>query len=412
MSWLHTAFASMALLGFSALSASAAVSTPREWTILVFLNANNNLDSFSYDNMNAMETVGSTDQVNVVVQVTHRNAKKTLRYLMKKDADKKNVTSPVVETLAKVDMGSDQTLTEFLAWGMKKYPAKHYMVDIWNHGSGWEKRARTGVVRGISYDDSTGNHITTPQLGAVMAQAAATAGSQIELIGFDACLMQMCEVASEISESVKFSVGSEEVEPGAGWPYAAWLKWVTTHADADGAGVGQALVEAFRASYDGGENGSESTTLSVVDLSKIDAVSAAADAFAAALLADRAHRKELVAGIQASQSFEEPTHHDLVDLVDQVTKRVANDAVKSSGAALKAAAAAMIVASAHTGEQVAHASGLAIWAPTSGGAENLQDYEELRWAKQGQWDAFVAALVSGKDRDLLRAQNGKALFGE
>ena len=37
-----------------------------------------------------------------------------------------------------VDCGDPKVLTDFLKWGMKKYPAKHYLVDVWNHGGGWE----------------------------------------------------------------------------------------------------------------------------------------------------------------------------------------------------------------------------------------------------------------------------------
>lgn len=410
MSWFKTALFS-ALFSVTAITAHAEIKAPasKAWTILVFLNANNNLDPFSYLNLNEMEMVGSTDQVNVVVQITHRGANKTLRYLMKKDADSKNVTSPVVETLDKQDMGSHETLSQFIAWGMEKYPAQHYMVDIWNHGSGWEKKASSNIVRGISYDDSTGNHITTPQLGEVLEKAAAKAGDKIELIGYDACLMQMCEVASETAAGAKFQVGSEEVEPGQGWPYDQWLTALNKNPSANGGEAGKMLVEAFNKSYSNGSHGSGTTTLSVLDLSKMGAVERATDALASALIAAKDQRAAVVQAIQASQSFEDPTHHDVFDLVDQLSRRVQNDGVKQAGAALKKAAAAAVVAEARTGMAVARSGGLAIWAPTSGSQSQMEDYQALKWAK-GQWDELLQAL--GSDREMLRAANSRVLFGE
>jgi hypothetical protein len=41
----------------------------REWTVLGYLAGDNNLDGAAVEDINEMEVVGSTDQVNVVVQV-------------------------------------------------------------------------------------------------------------------------------------------------------------------------------------------------------------------------------------------------------------------------------------------------------------------------------------------------------
>ena len=38
-----------------------------------------------------------------------------------------------------VNTGDPKVLTEFIKWGINKYPAQHYLIDIWNHGGGWEK---------------------------------------------------------------------------------------------------------------------------------------------------------------------------------------------------------------------------------------------------------------------------------
>ena len=45
------------------------INNTTEWTVMVYLDADNNLESAGIDDINEMEIVGSTTEVNVVVQV-------------------------------------------------------------------------------------------------------------------------------------------------------------------------------------------------------------------------------------------------------------------------------------------------------------------------------------------------------
>ena len=116
-----------------------------------------------------MEKVGSTKDVNVVVQWASLDNGNTQRLFVTQDSSPE-VKSLVVEDLPAVDMGDYRNLVEFVRWGAKNYPAKKYFVDVWNHGSGWHNLMAGGrsggiTISDISYDDKTGNVITTEQLG-------------------------------------------------------------------------------------------------------------------------------------------------------------------------------------------------------------------------------------------------------
>jgi hypothetical protein len=74
------------------------------------------------------------------------------------------------------------------------------------------------VTKGISYDDETNHHITTPQMGAMLKGI-----NGVDVYGSDACLMQMPEVDYELKDSVDYIVGSEETEPGDGYTYNTFL---------------------------------------------------------------------------------------------------------------------------------------------------------------------------------------------
>ncbi|MCK4935205.1 MAG: hypothetical protein KAR84_00005, partial [Elusimicrobiales bacterium] len=145
----------------------------KEWTIMIFKNAKNNLERYGLKNVNEMEMIGSSDKVNIVVELGRMEGYDSFegdwigsrRYLILKDNNTDAVTSPIVQDLGKVDMGDWKHLVDFGKWAKANYPAKKYMLIVWNHGTGWIKNTKSIKNKGLSYDEETDNHFTTPQLG-------------------------------------------------------------------------------------------------------------------------------------------------------------------------------------------------------------------------------------------------------
>src|SRR5690242_8672863 len=107
------------------------MSQTAQWTWLVYMAGDNNLEGAGKDDLKEMKQVGSTPDVNVLVQFdTEQN--KTTRYRIEKNKLK------VLQTMPGVNCGNPKILTEFIQWGMQNFPAQRYLVDIWNHGGGWE----------------------------------------------------------------------------------------------------------------------------------------------------------------------------------------------------------------------------------------------------------------------------------
>ncbi len=115
----------------------------KEWTVMVYLNADNNLEEFGLDNFMQMSQVGSSDKVNIIVQMD-RNGKyaftqpqwtQTLRFKVNKGTPPLPDSS--VQDMGELDMASPAVLKDFLTWSIKSYPAKKYMLIIWDHGDGW-----------------------------------------------------------------------------------------------------------------------------------------------------------------------------------------------------------------------------------------------------------------------------------
>lgn len=367
----------------------------KEWTFLLFLNGHNNLDSFGAMNINQMEQVGSNENLNIVVQWASMDNGNTKRLFIQKDNDIKKVTSPVMQDMSPVDMGDYKQLVEFVRWGVQNYPAKKYMITVWNHGNGWQRIMMDGGVqtKDISYDDLSGNKITTEQLGMAMAESAAIIGHKVDIYGSDACLMAMGEIAAEMKDSVEYMVGSEEVEPGEGWPYSTWMSRWEANAQASALEVSTFLTEEYLKAYDGGIYGRQQVTFSAMDLNKLEGLYSAVGALNTSLAGLSAADLTLARNAaRATQEYYSSDYKDLGDFIDQLQykKVMVNDVVMSD---VKAAIKELVVAIGSTDDYV-RSQGVSVWMPVSKSVYNQHQarYANLQFNKQTNWIQFLSMI--------------------
>ena len=142
--------------------------------------------------------------------------------------------------------------------------------------------------RGIASDDGTGHSLDTIELAKVLAKAAAELGGPLELLGMDACLMSNHEVAYQAREHVRAIVGSEDLEPGDGWPYTDILRRLadepTLDRDRAGRRGGRGVPRARTPSRN------DTVTQCAVDVSRLAPLTEAFEAFTTSLRAVVADR--------------------------------------------------------------------------------------------------------------------------
>ncbi|OFZ18484.1 MAG: hypothetical protein A2X94_00635 [Bdellovibrionales bacterium GWB1_55_8] len=373
----------------------------KEWTFLTYLNGNNNLDPYGGINVNQMETVGSTAQVNVVVQWASESAKSARRLYITRDTDRRKVTSPVLQELKGLDMGDWRNLVEFIRWGVEQYPAKRYFVNIWSHGTGWREPEmqqvfETGVSPfDISPDDLSGNAITTRQLGMAMTEASRIIGRKIDIYGSDACLMGMLEIAAEMSDSVEYFIGSQATEPGDGWPYQAFLSRWTAKPDIDAATVSKLLARTYIETYSGPDGPKKDATLSAFDLKNISPVTTSLRAFSTTLQdVVRQSRKEVLRSARSSLQFTLTDYVDLGDFLAHLRNSAASAQLEAHSARLREALSSFIVANQAT-PRFQRASGVSIWIPTNRDLWDRfgREYERLRFHADTGWGTTLRSLA-------------------
>lgn len=249
-----------------------------EWTVMVFINGKNDLEMAGLYNVNMMEKIGSSKKMNIVVEQGRIAGHTDLdgdwtgsrRMLVKKDSNENKITSKVLMKTPTVDMGDYKRVVDFMKWSKEKFPAKRYMLIVWNHGTGWMD-PRT-EQKGISFDDETGNYIRTPQIGQILKEAG-----KVDILAFDACLMQMAEVAYEVKDHADVIVAAEETVPGLGFPYDLFLGAMDKKPEMTNEQVGGIMVEGFKMFYDAAKR---NANLSAIRASKVSGLAQRMSSFA------------------------------------------------------------------------------------------------------------------------------------
>lgn len=377
----------------------------KEWTILVYLNGKNDLERAALNDLNDMERAGSTAKVNVVAELgrikgfetSNGNWTGVRRYYITKDRNRKVVTSKMLQDLGEADMGDYRTLADFGRWAKAAYPARRYMLIVWNHGSGWEKRPVLdpgALTKGISFDDASKNHIDTPQLGRALGEIG-----KVDIYASDACLMQMPEVDYELKDRADYIIGSEETEPSEGYAYAAFLAPLEARPAMSAADLAKIVVDSYSAQYRRSRTGS---TLSFVKSTALNGLAERVKDWTSAVMA-AGMKREVREAITSAMSYDHWGNKDLYSFVHLVSARAANAEVREKSAELLRYISGELVLYSRSTDQAAvddngdegggvspkdysGSHGIAAYLP---GLKINDGYRELAWAPVSGWPEFM-----------------------
>jgi len=237
----------------------------KKWTFMVYLDADNNLQSYGQSDLAEMKAVGSDSNINIVVLWDGRSSGDGELYYVIPDGVNTFPTSDA-GIPAEPDMTDPDTLDSFLQWAISNYPADHYALSIWDHGSGIFRRSENEVgVKGFCNDEHNGGgELELWQLNDVLNNAKATAGKKLDIVGFDVCFLGFIETHYQLIPYVDYGIASEATEPGDGWDYETPLAALAGSPDMTPANFAISIVNAFLDEY------SSSITQAAVDLSRLN----------------------------------------------------------------------------------------------------------------------------------------------
>jgi hypothetical protein len=256
------------------------MSIPLDWTVMLYIAApDNNLLAANLALLDQLGKIGSSDRVHVVVQID-TSALGARRFFV----NVKGQAPPLVQDItlsSSQNTGSVEAFTDFVKFVKTNHEAKHYLVVLNGHGQGvrdfpgdesqpsFELTTNvvasvhtatasafaaaitsTSILPDILPDFNPADALTSRELKDAFEQASQILGTKIDIVGFDACLMSMIEIAMQIKESATLMVGSEQAIPTKGWPYPQIVTKLIANPGLAPAKLAELIVSEFVAFYE------------------------------------------------------------------------------------------------------------------------------------------------------------------
>jgi len=344
-----------------------------------------------------------------------------LQPLRDKDAASNIYQSPVAMDMGTgVDMKHPHNLQDFVAWGMKNYPAKHYVVVLGGHGGAW-----TGALQ-MSPSDM-GMAI---QAGTNQANRTTGRNDFIDAVVFNSCYMGNLESINEMRNASDIVIASEmsakssvltdwpdilghvqkDVADGKGFDVREFAKDFIDYYQKKGDEIKDLpLMKKFSKEH--------YLTCAAVDTSQIDNVTASWKKFVEDWKSSGISSEEVFKVIDESKNypsfayspemlFDYGTLRDLGDIAEKISKSEnLPENIRKDAELIKSALSKAIIAEQHTGYDMENSTGLSVWAPTNASDIALMAAPYGRrvpdFVQQTNWDKKLVDSVGTVDQKQL-----------
>ena len=245
------------LLVTAALSPARAASdnTPdREWTVMVYIAGDNNLEEAVILDLLEMEQ-GKNDDTEILVfadrskgyyqdwqnwyggrlyRIRKDHSLNLEQVYSSPDATPNTVASEMLQELGEIDSGDPKVLEEFVKYAGTYFPARRYAFVGWNHGGGWPL---------LLQDEGTGHFMSSETFAEALRRGSqALPSGKFDLVLLDMCLMGQLDALYNLRDVTKYTVASAQIVPGLGADYAGFLKFFRPGVSTREAG--KAIVDA------------------------------------------------------------------------------------------------------------------------------------------------------------------------
>lgn len=204
--------------------------------------------------------------------------------------------------IEELNMGDPQVASAFINFCKRTYTADNYSFILWGHGGSFSSATsqakgtfenyrimntelslsennptkpvinRSDTVRFVCTDDTSGDILYTQEIGTALQNKG------INIAGFDLCYGAMIEIAYEIKDYADYMIASEDVEDADGWEYDIMFDLFksTTKTPDD---FYTSVIDMYSQRY----VNKSGATISVIDLSLVDALMMCLNGFSDAI---------------------------------------------------------------------------------------------------------------------------------
>ncbi|RLD62441.1 MAG: hypothetical protein DRJ01_06145, partial [Bacteroidetes bacterium] len=357
-----------------------------DWTYMLYLYEDGTgLDGA--EDINEWEVNGSVDgYVNYILLYDSDNDSKDGIYYVEKDPNGDNST--IVSQIVSDELGKNpnmndwHTLRDFMIWTKEHYPAHHYGLTVWDHGSGIFKSQQTkDIAKGCVGD------MKLWEMDNALNEFTSSIGRKIDVVGFDVCLLGQIETVYQLKEYTDYVIASEKTEPGDGWDYENGFTELNSNPNLSASQLATNIVDAYITSYSSDVT-QAATSTSALESDLIPAV----NVFSTQLINNLYEYKTQIKSARdnAWNSSYNTTHKDLGDFALNI-KNTASlpQGLKDAAQDVLNAISTAVIAEGHIGN--AGATGLKVWMTeyfdSEGSSKSL--YMDSLIFSQTNWDEYL-----------------------
>jgi len=262
--------------------------------------------------------------------------------------------------------------------------------------------------KSVAFSDHPASHISNLGLKDALRRASKHMG-RIDILGLDACNMNMVEIGYEVRDSVRFMVASQDNVPNGSWLYDRLLAQLVQSPDILPADLAGLTASTYVRGYQ--DYVSQPVTLSVLDLDAAKTIKPLVRKLATALrktIADRAGRKAIMNARQQTRSFGANQFVDLIHFCQLLTGASGSPAAAMAASQFIATFKSLIACN-QTSAGESNCNGTSIYFPQ----HNPQDaeheirlgrlYNSLQFAKDTGWGEFVSGLLNHQQEEMMAA---------
>ena len=408
-----------------------------KWTFMVYLDGDNDLEEFSLYDFEELWIEPSNDSIAVVMLYDRHPGyvgwwfdQKTGEWREELGwADTRRIFDHrgfyLEESVGELNMGDPATLRNFVLWSMEKFPAQHYALVLWDHGGGWKKVAPRGsesdlkkLITGNSnhelqkfliqpnfpdmapdgrngrndYKDVIVDETDNDVLYSSEIRMALAGLPRLDILAFDACLMNMVENAYQYRQLADYMVGSEATEPGDGWPYDPILARLHDRPHMNAVELSHIIVDEYGYSYppDGWD-----ITQSAINLWEMEGVAKALNELSTVLIENRRWGEITSALKQTRYMWPLKQYRDIYHFTNLLSNITSNQSTQEACNKLISALDRAIIANYHSSAEDNY-NGLAIFFPNviSQYDASYDRIDNIKLSDDTQWDEFLRLYLS------------------
>ncbi|MDX1663619.1 MAG: clostripain-related cysteine peptidase [Candidatus Promineifilaceae bacterium] len=245
------------------------------WTLLIYLNADNQAAEEGLRALGEVAAAGAIRGVNVLVQVDRAPAggegawSGARRYRLQAGGEGDASDPELLSELGAVNMGDPATLRDFITWGTGAYPANRYALLLSDQGGSWPDPM---------WDAGSADGLTAPELSLALEEALNEAGlAQLDVVALDAPLSNELALHRALQPHAHFSAALPGAASGTDAPYTTFANRLYELPEVAGDTLALEMVAAFGSVAEArSATGPVATTTAVaLDLDQLEALDAA-----------------------------------------------------------------------------------------------------------------------------------------